>query len=456
MKKKVSFGRLFCDFTEPFGAKFRLYKQRSILKNTETERIMERFEALLEKHRAVIERFVKFRMPGADADDILQEVYLTAYQKFDTLKNEESFKAWLISIARNACYDYFRKQAKIDEIPLDTLSEAEISYGRSGRTEFYLVYDALSRLDDKDRQILYFYFWRELSQAEIAKRLQIPLGTVKSRLHTAKKHFKAAYPYTFPTAKGNHIMKTLPKTLPAYTITPSEKAPFPVVWEEMMGWFIIPRVGEHNTWGQYDMPTRTLTGEYHSVVTSKVMLHGMEGVEIKSTSNKESHEHFYIAQLTDTHCRMLGERYTKNDMLHYLTFLDGESFLEDWGFGEDNCGNETHLSPKGEITRKGNIITAKESRYLLDIVGRYTVTINGKSYDTVCLMIVDSGNDAAMTEQFLDQNGRTILWRRFNPDDWAIEHYQKKWSEMFPENEQLTVNGKAYVHWYDCITDYIL
>ncbi|MDE6518575.1 MAG: hypothetical protein K2L18_12145, partial [Acetatifactor sp.] len=63
---------------------------------------MDVFEKLLEAERVSVERFVRFRMNSkADADDVLQEVYVTAYQKFSQLKNKESFKAWIISIARN-------------------------------------------------------------------------------------------------------------------------------------------------------------------------------------------------------------------------------------------------------------------------------------------------------------------------------------------------------------------
>ena len=65
-------------------------------------------------------------------------------------------------------------------------------------------------------------------------------------------------------------------------------------------------------------------------------------------------------------------------------------------------------------------------------------------------------NCGVVSEQFLDKNGKTILWRRYNRDDWAIDRYKKPWSEQLPENDRLTVNGTTYVHWYDCITDYIL
>ena len=59
-------------------------------------------------------------------------------------------------------------------------------------------------------------------------------------------------------------------------------------------------------------------------------------------------------------------------------------------------------------------------------------------------------------EQYLDRNGRTILWRRFNKNDWAFRRYGKTWEEMLPDNEKLTINGETFVLWYDCITDYIL
>ena len=94
---------------------------------------MDEFERLLEAERVSVERFVRFRMSSkADADDVLQEIFLTAYQKFPQLKNKDSFKAWIISIARNKCNDYFRKKATQYEIPIDELTEKELSDGRHG------------------------------------------------------------------------------------------------------------------------------------------------------------------------------------------------------------------------------------------------------------------------------------------------------------------------------------
>ena len=112
---------------------------------------------------------------------------------------------------------------------------------------------------------------------------------------------------------------------------------------------------------------------------------------------------------------------------------------------------------KGFIhTRIGNNITKTGDNEIIDIVGCFKVEIGKKSFDTVCVMELGNFNNAIAIEQYIDENGRTILWRRFNRDDWAIKRYKKKWSEQLPNNEQLIINGETFVHWYDCITDYIL
>lgn len=108
----------------------------------------------------------------------------------------------------------------------------------------------------KDKQILYLYFWKELPQAEIAKQLNIPVGTVKSRLHTAKQNFKNKYPYrTDDVSKGEYNMKKLPEFIPEYKIEAIPDAPFAVKWEELMGWFLVPKLGEKLSWGMYDSVT---------------------------------------------------------------------------------------------------------------------------------------------------------------------------------------------------------
>ena len=429
---------------------------------------MDEFEKLLADVSSGVERFVRYRLPSqTDADDVLQEVYLSAYRSFSGLKNKDAFKPWIISIARNKCNDYFRARAAQMEISIEELSQQELSTGRLGLSVVHTVRETLDRLGDKDKQILYLYFWKELPQTEIATLLDIPVGTVKSRLHTAKQHFKSKYPYQTQKPKGEPVMQKLPEYIPDYSIERLDAEPFSVRWEELQGWMIVPRVGEKLTWGMYDFPERKRTEYTEMEVIGKAEVHGIEGMEIVAmqfdpadyyrTGALDRVERRFVAQLTDTHSRYLAETHMEDGVRKCYTFLDGEAFLNNWGFGEDNCGNEVDLHPKGLLHREGSCITGTIPREVVDVVGRYRVTIGGKSYDTVCVMDIECFNDAVASEQFVDQNGRTVLWRRFNRDDWAIERFGgKPWSEKLPDNERLTINGETYVHWYDCISDYIL
>ncbi len=75
------------------------------------------------------------------------------------------------------------------------------------------------------------------------------------------------------------------------------------------------------------------------------------------------------------------------------------------------------------------------SSYLksIDVVGRYSVDINGKSYDTILVLDIESHRDC-----------RTVLWRRFNHDDWKLSHFKQKWTEKLPNNERVNL-GSLYL-----------
>ena len=426
---------------------------------------MNEFEALLQENIIFLQRYVCFRINNKyDAEDIIQETCLAATIKFGSLKNISAFKAWLIGIAKHKCNDYYRKKAKEMKISLEELSETVLINNRMGITEQSTVLDTLNVLGDKEKQILYLYFFKNLSQNDISKKLSIPIGTVKSRLHYAKERFKQHYPHR-NISEGDIIMKKLPETLPEYKIESSDLKPFSVKWEELQGWLLVPRIGEKLTWGLYNMPSKKRTEYTEMEAIGKAEIHGIEGVEISAiqydaenyyrTGAIDKSERRFVAQLTDTHCRYLAESHFENGVRKLYTFLDGDDFINNWGFGEDNCGNEVNLSPKGLLKRTENIINGYTAKETVDVVGRYTVTIGNKSFDTICVMDIQCFNDGVASEQYLDSDGRTILWRRFNKNDWAKHRYEKLWTEMLPENERLIINGEIYVHWYDCVTDYI-
>lgn len=266
-------------------------------------------------------------------------------------------------------------------------------------------------------------------------------------------------------------MKRFPELIPKYKIEKMEKEPFPVRWEELLGWFIVPRPDEKSGFAIYDRPDGKCDWLTELEVTGEAEVHGIRGVEISCKSQdyasyqskedaqekvKIQPERILVAQLTDTHTRYLASTEIVNGVKRYSTFLDGDEFNGNWGFGEDNCGKEVNIVPKGDVIRNGSEITFADKKYLLDVVGRYSVTINGKTYDTICVMDIEAKVNGTVTEQFVDENGRTVLWRIFCQNDFLYPKYNKLWTEMLPDSETYTVNGLTYVHWYDCITAYIL
>ena len=131
-----------------------------------------------------------------DAEDVTQETFITAFRKLDQFEHRSSFYTWLHRIAFNAAIDLQRrkKRAKNQFIVRDSV---EISEPADRQTEspativmaketVAQVQLALSRLDEERRNIIVLRDLQGIDYAEIASMLDIPAGTVRSRLHRAR------------------------------------------------------------------------------------------------------------------------------------------------------------------------------------------------------------------------------------------------------------------------------
>ncbi len=153
------------------------------------------------------------RMVGSptDAEDLLQEVFLRAYQGLPNFDGRASLSTWLYRIATNLCIDHQRKRAR--RVQTVSYSAWEDEEGEGGAWEFpdlqtpnpmeaalnhelqQVVEHAVASLSPKLKTVLLLYDVEELSYEEIARVLNIPIGTVKSRLNHARgqvqKHVEA-------------------------------------------------------------------------------------------------------------------------------------------------------------------------------------------------------------------------------------------------------------------------
>jgi RNA polymerase sigma-70 factor (ECF subfamily) len=122
---------------------------------------------------------------AADAEDATQEALLRAWRSAGSLRDESQARAWLDRILVNVCRDRLRRIRKVRFIELDE------GAGAVRADQFQRVLDrdevlrAVGYLDPDQRIVVVLHYWAGLTLAEIADRLQWPLGTVKSRLHNA-------------------------------------------------------------------------------------------------------------------------------------------------------------------------------------------------------------------------------------------------------------------------------
>ncbi len=151
-------------------------------------------ERLLEEHQASVFRYA-FRLCGcaAAAEDIAQEVFLSAFRNVHQLRSPEASRGWLMAIARNEFIRWGRKSAAAGVVVDPQLSQAleqdETLEPTIDRQEW--VERALQQLPEDYRIVLLMYYFEELSYAQIAEQLKIPMGTVMSRLSRGKAHMKS-------------------------------------------------------------------------------------------------------------------------------------------------------------------------------------------------------------------------------------------------------------------------
>ena len=133
-----------------------------------------------------------------DAEDIAQEAFVQAYVKLRTFAGGSAFYTWLYRIAVNAAISRRRKRReqtsvehKRDEHGLEPLDDGERADERLLREERAgQVQRALSRLSDEHRQILVLREIDDCDYDQIANILELPVGTVRSRLHRARLQLK--------------------------------------------------------------------------------------------------------------------------------------------------------------------------------------------------------------------------------------------------------------------------
>ena len=154
---------------------------------------------------------IRFMGDRQAAEDVFQETFFQIHLSADTFDETRRFKPWLFTIAANKGRDLHRKNARRPTLgfsaPLDSeggrtyvdLMELDVPAPNAGMLEEErdrLVQQVVDALPEHHREILLLGYFQRLTYVQMAESLEIPIGTVKSRLHAAvalfAKHWKAA------------------------------------------------------------------------------------------------------------------------------------------------------------------------------------------------------------------------------------------------------------------------
>ncbi len=156
------------------------------------------FAAVFDRHYDAVHRYLARRVGLDLADDLAAETFTTAFdvrRRYDTARPDA--RPWLFGIATNLLRHHHRGEARrlrayarLDR-PADPDGgfggvEARLDAGRAGPA----IADALTRLSAGDRDVLLLSAWADLRYEEIAVALRIPIGTVRSRLHRARRRVR--------------------------------------------------------------------------------------------------------------------------------------------------------------------------------------------------------------------------------------------------------------------------
>ena len=160
---------------------------------------------LIEKYKRMVYRLaMQITQNHADAEDVMQETFLKVYRSIRTFRKDAAFETWVYRIAVNAALNFVKRRERRQESTIETTAEAEFAvdlrYRAAHASDPHVhaekaelrryVTAAVSSLSMKHRTVVILHEFEGLTHAKIASILNCSEGTVRSRLHYARKKLR--------------------------------------------------------------------------------------------------------------------------------------------------------------------------------------------------------------------------------------------------------------------------
>jgi RNA polymerase sigma factor (sigma-70 family) len=144
------------------------------------------WRAIVERYAGLVNGILRggFRLGPVDAEDAFQEVFTRLYVRLDSVRDDQALAGWIAQVTRNVALDWLRRAGR--ELPTgDAIEMAGDEDPVGGVLTAMVVRDALMRLPDHQREIIERFFVQDESYQTIAVALDIPPGTIASRISRA-------------------------------------------------------------------------------------------------------------------------------------------------------------------------------------------------------------------------------------------------------------------------------
>jgi len=162
----------------------------------ESIREPDRFGPLFDRHATDIHRYLARRV-GSVADDLLSETFLAAFRKRSAYRNVGAgVRPWLFGIATNLARQHTRAEVRryraLARMPVEPSVDEDHTARLDAQALRSSLAAALAELRPGDRDVLLLFAWAELTYAEIAAVMGVPVGTVRSRINRARRLTRTA------------------------------------------------------------------------------------------------------------------------------------------------------------------------------------------------------------------------------------------------------------------------
>jgi len=133
--------------------------------------------------------FYKLLENQEDAEELTMETFFRIYRNAGTFRGESKVSSWVFGIARRVCLEHLKEKNRSIKT-LEIYEGDAVSEGSPINEDVELVRKAIEKLAPYEREVLFLAYYEELPYEDIAKVLDIPVGTVKSRVFNAKAKLK--------------------------------------------------------------------------------------------------------------------------------------------------------------------------------------------------------------------------------------------------------------------------